>query len=154
MTISTGRRIWCLATAALVTSGVLTLVAAPADAAAASDTFAIATAGPCTQDDFLPYEGFAQFQDYGDGAPGGGKNDDYIYVGDSCPNGDGVKAWAWVDGAPKGSKYNGNGAYTNVVWDPLGNLKDGQSIGLKICSVNGTNGTPYHCQSVTRTVHE
>jgi hypothetical protein len=106
------------------------------------------------RDDYLPYEGFVQFQDYGDGAAGGGKNDDYLIVGDSCPNGDGVKAWAWVDGVAKGSMYNGNGAYTNKIWDPLGNLKDGASLGMKICSVSGNNGTPYHCNSITFTIHE
>jgi hypothetical protein len=151
----TGRAVSRLATVSLAATAVVTLVTPGAGVAApANDDFALATAGPCPQDDFLPYEGFVQFEDNGPGAEGGGDNDDYLIVGDSCPNGDGVKAWAWVDGVLKGDKYNGKGAYKNVIWDPLGNLKNGQSLGVKICSVNGNSGTPYHCQSVTRTVHE
>jgi hypothetical protein len=147
-------RIGLSAVTAVGLAGTAVLTFGTPAAAAASDTKAIATTSNCPEDDYLPYEGFVQFQDYGEGAEGGGNNDDYLIVGDSCPNGDGVKAWAWVDGVAKGSMYNGNGAYTNKIWDPLGNLPDGASLGMKICSVSGNNGTPYHCNSITFTVHE
>jgi hypothetical protein len=67
------------------------------------------TAGP-GRARWSSWHGFAQFQDYGPGAPGGGNNDDYIIVGDTCADGVGVKAWAWLDGVLLGSKYNGSGS--------------------------------------------
>jgi hypothetical protein len=90
--------------------------------------------------------GYARFVDYGPGAPGGGNNDDYVrvcdfYAGDH----DGVKAYAWIGNDYQGSKYNGKGAGECVVWDPFPNVKPGQTVGLKVCLVDGPNGAPYYC---------
>lgn len=88
--------------------------------------------------------GKAEFVDYGEGAPGGGMNDDYIVVSDGCPDFHGAKAWAWLDGVLLGSRYNGNGYESSVVWDPFpgGNVAEGEEIGLKVCLVDG-NSDPY-----------
>ena len=68
-------------------------------------------------------------------------------------DGRGVKAWAWVDGAYKGAKYVGTGANTMSVWDPLGNVPGGHSVGLKVCSVNGNDdSTALWCDSHTVTI--
>ncbi|MCE6996271.1 hypothetical protein LZG04_15915 [Saccharothrix sp. S26] len=63
--------------------------------------------------------GSVEFVDYGEGAPGGGSNDDYAIVHDYCSEGHGVLASTWVDIYALGSKYNGNGlAGAPVIWDP------------------------------------
>ena len=124
----------------------------PGPAAAADDTFWVTTGGACPSEVNSSWHGFAQFQDYGPGAPGGGNNDDYIIVGDTCADGVGVKAWAWLDGVLLGSKYNGSGSGHNVVWDPFGNVTSGHAVGLKVCATAGNNGTPYNCSSLTRTI--
>ncbi|MFE4173888.1 hypothetical protein ACFRR7_17885 [Streptomyces sp. NPDC056909] len=117
-------------------------VAAPS-AVAADDSFMVWTTDLC---------GSADFIDYGEGAPGGGSNDDYIEVWDTCGDGHGVRAYAWLDGTYLGSKYNGNGNLQYVVWDPFGNVTAGQSVGLKICLVDGANDTtPSNCDESTRT---
>ena len=116
-------------------------------ATAVNDSFSVSTLnGGC---------GRADFVDFGDGAPGGGSNDDYVVIHDLCGDGHGVKAWAWLNGTLIGSKYNGNGlAGDAVVWDPFkqfGNVLPGDSIGLKVCLVNGTDDpSPFDCASVTR----
>jgi hypothetical protein len=147
------RKVSAAAKLSMVTVAALSAVFATASpAVAADDTFWAIAGSSCPSAVNVSWEGFAQFQDYGPGAPGGGNNDDYIIVVDDCPNGAGIKAWAWLDGVLLGSKYNGNGAGTTVVWDPFGNVTAGQSVGLKVCSVNGNSGTPYHCASVTRKI--
>ncbi|GLY71497.1 hypothetical protein [Amycolatopsis taiwanensis] len=93
------------------------------------------------------------FVDYGEGSPSDpAKNDDYLEVRDFCLDGDGVKGWVWLNGVcleQCQGKYNGNGGGTSVIWDPFkqfpGNVNAGDKIGLKICRVNGPNGTPYDC---------
>jgi hypothetical protein len=92
--------------------------------------------------------GEASFVDYGPGAPGGGNNDDYEF-GDLCPDGHGVKAWAWIGSKLLGSKYDGEGSGPAIIWDPFpaGNVKAGDLVGLKICEVDGANGTPFNCGS-------
>jgi hypothetical protein len=68
-------------------------------------------------------------------------------------DGRGVKAWAWVDGAYKGAKYVGTGANTMSVWDPLGNVAGGHSVGLMVCSVDGNDdSTALWCDSHTVTI--
>jgi hypothetical protein len=112
-------------------------------AAAVDDSFTVWTTDAC---------GSADFIDYGEGAPGGGSNDDYIEVWDTCGDTHGVRAYAWLDGTYLGSRYNGNGAWEYVVWDPFGNVTAGQSVGLKICLVDGANDTtPSKCDEMTST---
>jgi len=112
-----------------------------------------AAAAPTDDDGFTVYTtdhmwcGSAEFVDYGPGAPGGGNNDDYVEVKDGCPDRVGVKAWAWLDGRLLGSKYVGPGIKT-VVWDPFGNVRANQEVGLKVCKVSGNNDpTPTNCEA-------
>jgi hypothetical protein len=151
---TTGRAASGLAAVSLAATAVVTLVtpAAGVAAAAASDDYTLRTAGACGAADAR--EGYLKFVDNGPGAPGGGDNDDYFIVADTCGDNDGVKAWAWVDGVLKGDKYNGSGNGSKLVWDPIGNVKDGQSVGMKICGVDGNEGTPYDCTTKTITLHE
>jgi hypothetical protein len=82
----------------------LSCLLAPARPASASydDSFSIFTTGWCAVADFV---------DYGPGVRGNGEsNDDYVVIRDYCADSHGVKAWAWQNGVPLGSKYNGNGA--------------------------------------------
>jgi len=92
--------------------------------------------------------GVISFIDYGPGKPGNGKpNDDYVQIWDTCDNKHGVKGWAWINGKLKGEKYNGTGSQSKpVIWDPFGNVKKGDYIGLKICEVDGNGDrTPGPC---------
>lgn len=99
--------------------------------------------------------GVVDFIDYGPGAPGGGNNDDYAKVVDIRADGHGVRAYAWVDGVYKGSKYNGKGYYSEVFWDPFGNVKANQDVGLKVCLVDGPNDTtPSHCAHDTQNIYD
>lgn len=95
--------------------------------------------------------GVISFIDYGPGVPGNGKsNDDYIEVWDTCGNKHGVKGWAWKNGRLLGAKYNGKGDERRVIWDPFGNVKKGDGVGIKICEVDGPNDrTPGPCNSGT-----
>jgi hypothetical protein len=126
--------------------GSAVLAATPA-AAAHDDSFTVYTTDRC---------GAVDFVDYGAGAPGGGNNDDYAVVHDYCGDGHGVKAWAWLNGILIGEKYNGNGlAGDPVIWDPFkayGNVAPGDSVGLKVCLVDGNGDpTPAKCKSSTHT---
>jgi hypothetical protein len=89
------------------------------------------------------FGGTAEFVDYGPGLDGGGNNDDYIEINDLCPDGHGVKAWAWLDGIYLGGAYNGYGAFQiRVIWDPFkpyGNVVANDTIALKVCNVDGPN---------------
>lgn len=109
-------------------------------AAAHDDSFTVHTidSGAC---------GSVEFVDHGtDG-------DDYLLIHDLCGDGHGVKAYAWLDGTYLGSMYNGNGlAGAPVTWDPFGNVVGGQSIGLKVCLVDGNDDpTASSCGSATKT---
>ncbi|MGI5216209.1 hypothetical protein [Plantactinospora sp. CA-290183] len=132
--------------AAVATVG---LVGAAAPAAAADDGFAVTTKTPSLCEDRDLIAGYLQFIDYGPGAPGGGNNDDYLSLEDWCADGDGVKGWAWLNGILLGERYNGNGTDAAVLWDPFppSTVRARDVVGLKVCSVNGPNGTPYNCQS-------
>jgi hypothetical protein len=137
-------RMMIVAPALVLGSGVL--AATPA-AAAYDDSFAVYTTDRC---------GAVNFVDYGAGAPGGGNNDDYTVVHDYCGDGHGVKAWAWLNGTLVGAKYNGSGSGgAPVIWDPFkayGNIFAGDSVGLKVCLVDGDNDpTPAKCASHTHT---
>ncbi|MGW0431829.1 hypothetical protein ACWDV4_04670 [Micromonospora sp. NPDC003197] len=85
--------------------------------------------------------GAVDFIDYGPGAPGGGNNDDYLQIRDLQADGHGVQVWAWLHGKYLGTKYNGAGAGSTVIYDPYAifpsNVAAGEVIGLKICLVDG-----------------
>ncbi|NUT17990.1 MAG: hypothetical protein HOV77_02295 [Hamadaea sp.] len=142
-----------LSTLAAVTAGMVLVVSNPASAAY-NDGFAASTTNSC---------GSAIFVDYGEGASGGGNNDDYVLIRDNCSDSHGVRAWAWVTEHtsagdltyPLGSKYNGNGvAGADVVWDPFldGNVRAGDTVKLKICLVDGSGDTTgSYCGSATHT---
>jgi hypothetical protein len=133
--ITAGARL--LAAAAMLIS-LVGMTAVPASAV--DDYFYVPTSD-------LYRAGAAEFIDYGPGVPGNGEsNDDYVHVWDNRADGHGVKAYAWIDGQYLGSKYNGNGDDTKVIWDPFGNVTAWQDIGLKVCLVDGTNDpTPSYC---------
>jgi hypothetical protein len=113
-----------------------------AGTAAVNDDFSVSTTNGC---------GRVNFIDHGEGAPGGGDNDDYAVIHDLCGDGHGVKAWAWLNGVLLGSRYNGNGlAGAAVIWDPFGNVAPGDLIGLKVCLVDGSNDpSPSNCASAS-----
>ena len=94
--------------------------------------------------------GSVQFVDNG---PAG---DDYVVIHDLCSDGHGVKAYAWINGEYFGSMYNGNGlAGAAVTWHPWNNVFDGESVGLKVCLVDGNNDpTASSCGSATKVIHE
>jgi hypothetical protein len=116
------------------------------------DSFLVRTALPsgCPgSTGHLSPAGYVYFVDYGEGdLSDPAKNDDYVLIRDTCADNDGVRAYAWHNGDYVGSKYNGNGTDEFVVWDPFGNVLPDDYVGLKICSVNGSGGTPYDCSEV------
>ncbi|WP_156077262.1 hypothetical protein [Saccharothrix sp. NRRL B-16314] len=123
-----------------VTTAVVMLSVSPASAAY-DDSFEVWTLDGC---------GSVEFVDYGEGAPGGGGNDDYAIVHDYCSDGHGVLAYAWVDIYALGTKYNGNGlAGAPVIWDPYAvrsNVFAGETIRLRVCLVDGASDpTPFRC---------
>jgi hypothetical protein len=130
---------------AAITAAAVVAMASPASAAY-DDSFEVYTQDGC---------GSVEFVDYGEGAPGGGSNDDYLVVHDYCSDGHGVLAIAWIDIYSMGSKYNGNGlAGSPVIWDPYvnrGNVFAGETIGLQVCLVDGANDdTPFSCDEEER----
>lgn len=81
--------------------------------------------------------GRIEFIDYGEGAPGGGMNDDYFVVTDTCANAKGVRARVWVNGVlVGGSKYNGGGSGSSVIWDPA-QIYANDVVKMEICAANG-----------------
>jgi hypothetical protein len=131
---------WSMLAVSAVTVGAVTLTGSPAYAGY-DDSFGVNTADGC---------GGADFVDYGTW-PNGSTNDDYVVVHDFCSDGHGVKAYAWLNGTYKGSKYNGNGlSGAPVYWDPLGNVGPNDEVGLKVCLVDGdSDPTPFACYSHT-----
>jgi hypothetical protein len=115
---------------------------------AQDDSFYISSDTPSDCPDSGDPAGYLYFVDYGEGdLSDPAKNDDYVTLRDTCANGDGVRGYVWHNGAYQGSVYNGGGFDAFVVWDPFGNVLPGESVGLKVCSVNGPNGSPYHCSN-------
>jgi hypothetical protein len=136
-----------LLAAASILASFIAVTAVPASAAI-DDFFSVSTTD-------LYGAGFVDFIDYGPGAPGGGNNDDYAVIGDYRADGHGVRAYAWVDGRYLGTKYNGNGYYSEVVWDPFGNVTADQDVGLKVCLVDGPNDTtPFACGEDTQNIYD
>ncbi|WP_433553471.1 hypothetical protein ACQP08_09605 [Micromonospora zamorensis] len=114
-----------LAVLMTVVTGTVTF-ASPAQAAD-NDSFLLCALGEASG-------ACVRFVDYGEGAPGGGMNDDYAVVHDLLADGKGTRAYAWLNGRYLGSKYNGNGyAGDPVVWDPFGNVPGNSYVGLKVC---------------------
>jgi hypothetical protein len=110
-------------------------VPASATAPAYNDGFTVKTWDEC---------GVATYVDYGPGAPGGGNNDDYVVIDDTCPDNLGVAVFAWLykpAGASGpgllGGEYNRNGADGDVVvWDPFkafGNVDADDWVELRVC---------------------
>lgn len=143
-------RIAALAVAVGAAAGAL---AGQAPASAAHDDTFTAWATPC-DDLWRDPAGVVVFVDYGPGKPGGGNNDDYVEIIDKCKDGHGVRGYVWLNGVYLGSKYNGNGAGTTVIWDPFGNLPAGSRVGLRVCLVDGPNDTtPFGCSNlISRTL--
>jgi hypothetical protein len=142
-------RVAWVSVVAAATVGVLVTTAGPA--AAFNDSFNVLTTDEC---------GIAGFVDYGEGAPGGGNNDDYIVVNDWCGDHHGVMAYAWITHPNQatqylGDKYDGNGGTGDpVYWDPFpsNNVKTGDLVGLKVCLVDGASDqTPFNCKSASYT---
>jgi hypothetical protein len=107
--------------------------------AAVGDSYSRQSAPLCNYPAHGYGSGIISFIDYGKGAPGGGNNDDYIELVDSCIDHHGVKGWAWRNGRLVGEKYNGKGYRQRVIWDPFGDLQHGEVIGIKVCLVDGNN---------------
>ncbi|MFE9098076.1 hypothetical protein [Streptomyces sp. NPDC007264] len=134
---------WSMLTASAAMVGAITLAPSPAGAAAAyNDYFGVNTADGCGSVDFIDYGTW----------PNGSTNDDYAVVHDTCSDGHGVKAYAWLNGSYLGSKYNGNGlAGAPVYWDPFGNVLPDDEVGLKVCLVDGdADPTPFACYSASQ----
>jgi hypothetical protein len=123
-----------------IVGSVVPTSAASASAAAINDGFTIRTWDGC---------GLARYVDYGPGAPGGGNNDDYVVIDDTCGDGLGVRVRAWLykpwyadDPGFLGSAYNRNGAAgATVVWDPFkafGNVDADDRVELEVCLVSGS----------------
>lgn len=120
--------------------------AAPAQAVY-DDTFWVTTTRSCgSNEDSV--SGMTYFWDYGPGAPGGGDNDDYISILDVCEDRHGVRGYVWLNGEYLGSRYNGNGYGSEVVWDPFGNLPRDSRVGLRVCLVDGPDGAGYACSEL------
>jgi hypothetical protein len=139
--------------AAVTTSAVAAatmLLGTQAAFAATNDSFAVSTtSGGC---------GAVNFVDYGEGAPGGGNNDDYLVIHDYCADGRGVRAYAWL--TPQGESTIYLGAHNNtngqageaVVWDPFaawGNVIAGDKVGIKVCLFDSDN-TLSKCAEASR----
>jgi hypothetical protein len=140
-------------TSAVATMALGTVFLTAGPAAATDDQFLVSSWG-CKGDSNASVA-TARFVDYGPGAPGGGNNDDYLEAYDDCANGHGVRVYAWLDGEFLGSGYWGGGSNGFAIFDPFpnGEVKPGQSVGLKVCSVDGRDDTtPFNCASDTRTV--
>jgi hypothetical protein len=100
--------------------------------------------------------GAVDFVDYGPGAPGGGNNDDYLVIRDTAADGHGVQVWAWLHGKYLGTRYNGGGQFSSVIYDPYtifpNNVAAGEVIGLKVCLVDGAdNPIQSSCQNAQET---
>lgn len=147
---STVKKVLCAAVLVAATGGVFAFSGASAVAqqdgtSRTNDNFSVRTTDAKGGGDSL-------FVDYGRFTPHGGKNDDFVQILDLEKDGYGVRAYAWVNGNYKGSKYNsrGYGAYLN--WDPVGNVKPGQRVKIKVCLAAWSGAPNQYCDSKTRTI--
>ncbi|MEU7841375.1 hypothetical protein AB0B39_10415 [Micromonospora sp. NPDC049114] len=125
-------------------AGALVVGASPASAAGNDDH------DVTYWDDYAMCEGGRlDFVDYGEGAPGGGMNDDYFVVRDTCANGDGVLGRVYVNGVLRGTRYNGGGSGSSVIWDPA-QVYANDVVRMEICGANGPQDySGYSCASNT-----
>ena len=121
------------------------LVATGSPAAAANDDHSVTT-----WDSYNSCQaGRLDFVDYGEGAAGGGMNDDYFVVRDTCANGDGVLARVYLNDVLMGTKYNGGGSGTSIIWDPF-QVYANDVVRMGICEANGsTDYGGYNCSYTT-----
>jgi hypothetical protein len=91
--------------------------------------------------------GRIEFVNFSPGAPI--PNPNYLVVHNLCGDAHGIRAWAWLNGAPLGTKFIGL-ANTPTIWAPFppGSLPPGSAIGLKICLSDGPDAS--RCGSLTR----
>ncbi|HEX6684513.1 MAG TPA: hypothetical protein VF062_17045 [Candidatus Limnocylindrales bacterium] len=130
-------------------SGMVTATASPASAAYNDDfTVPTLTPGNCGSSP----AGYAYFIDWGEGGLADPAwNDDYIVLRDTCRDGDGIIAFAFLNSEFLGERYNGKGFDGFVVWDPfaaVGNVDANQNVSIRVCSVNGQYGEPYDCNRI------
>ncbi|MCO1594491.1 hypothetical protein M8C17_04870 [Micromonospora sp. RHAY321] len=93
--------------------------------------------------------GRLDFVDYGEGAPGGGMNDDYFVVRDTCANGDGVLGRVYVNGVLIDTQYNGGGSGSSIIWDPA-QVYANDVVRMDICGANGPEDyLGYSCTPTT-----
>ncbi|MCF0092895.1 hypothetical protein [Micromonospora sp. MH99] len=125
-------------------AGALVVGASPASAAGNDDHYVT------YWDDYTMCQaGRLDFVDYGEGAPGGGMNDDYFVVKDTCANGDGVLGRVYVNGVLRDTKYNGGGSGSSVIWDPA-QVYANDVVRMEICGANGpTDYLGYSCNYTT-----
>ncbi|MGV9213964.1 hypothetical protein ACTFTM_19080 [Micromonospora sp. RB23] len=93
--------------------------------------------------------GRLDFVDYGEGAPGGGMNDDYSIVRDTCANGDGVLGRVYRNGVLIDTRYNGGGSGRSMIWDPV-QVYANDVVRMEICGANGPEDyLGYSCNYTT-----
>ena len=105
------------------------------------DTITVSTTDGC---------GRIELVNFSPGAPI--PNPNYLVIHNLCGDAHGIKAWAWLNGAPLGSKFIGL-ANSPTIWAPFppGSLAPGSAIGLKICLSDGPASSPTsRCGSLTR----
>lgn len=112
-----------------------------------SDNFSVLTTDP-------KIGGDSMFIDYDNLTPDGPNNDDWVQIMDHEKDGYGVRAFVWVNGNYKGSKYHskGYGKFTN--WDPVGNVKTGQRVKLMVCLAAWRGAPSQYCATKTRTIND
>jgi hypothetical protein len=106
-----------------------------------SDNFVVSTTDGCGRIEFVKL------------TPGAPITNNYLVVHNLCGDNHGVKVWAWLNGAPLGSKSAGL-PNAPTIWAPFpsGTLAPGDAIGLKVCLSDGaTSPTFSRCGSLTRT---
>lgn len=135
---------------AVALSAAMVFPASPAFAS--DDSFGTHTTDNCTDGGPAGFHGGnIEFVDFGPGATSNpANNDDYLVVADECADGWGVTGYAWLNGTYLGSHHDGRGSATSDVWDPFGNVRGGDLIGIKVCLQN-TGGTPHNCLDTQRT---
>lgn len=134
---------------AMAVTGLLATLATPASAAV-NDGFSVhtqtGTQNRCPDKSWPG--GYAYFIDWGEGGLSDpAKNDDYITIRDTCSDGWGVMAFAWLNDRYLGSRYNGLGYDEFVVWDPFpnGNVAPGDKITIEVCEHKGSTGENIAC---------
>lgn len=112
-----------------------------ASLAAAHDNLAVTTTDGCGRIELVNF------------APGASvTNHNYLVVHNLCGDSHSIKAWAWLNGAPLGSKSLGL-TTAPTIWAPFPSrtLSPGDAIGLKVCLSDGAPTSAFsRCGSLTR----